>query len=82
LAVSVLNRYLGEVGIGERYTPPQEPEPEAPVERPWATNDRIRHRVFGVGRVVGFIDQDILDIDFRGQRRSIKLGVVPLERVQ
>jgi hypothetical protein len=31
--------------------------------------------------VVGFIDRDILDIDFRGQRRSIKLGVVPLERI-
>ncbi len=80
-AVALLNRYLGEVGIAERFAPPagSVPGAGAPGARPWALHDRVRHRVFGEGYVVGFIDRDILDIDFRGQRRSIKLGVVPLE---
>lgn len=36
----------------------------------WADNDRIRHRVFGEGRIVRVRDKDVLDIDFAGQRRS------------
>lgn len=82
-AQALLNRYLGEVGIAPRYASPAgaAPRPGSAEPRRWALNDRVRHRVFGEGRVVGFIDRDILDIDFRGQRRSIKLGVVPLEPV-
>jgi len=82
-AVALLNRYLGEVGLAERYVLPAAPasKPGAPDEHRWALHDRVRHRVFGDGYVVGFIDKDVLDIDFRGQRRSIKLGVVPLERL-
>lgn len=80
-AIAVLNRYLDEVGIAERYAPPAQPQPEPAVERPWEPNDRIRHSVFGEGRVVGFVDRNTLAIDFGGQRRSIRLGVVPLERV-
>jgi DNA helicase-2/ATP-dependent DNA helicase PcrA len=44
--------------------------------------DRIRHRVFGEGRIVGLRDKDVLDIDFAGHRRSIKVGIVPLERIR
>ncbi len=32
----------------------------------WADNDRIRHRVFGEGRIVRVRDKDVLDIDFAG----------------
>ena len=52
-------------------------------ERRWALNDRVRHRFFGEGLVVGFIDQDILDIDFGGtapvdQARGGAAGVASL----
>ena len=36
----------------------------------WAVNDRIRHRVFGEGRIVRVREKDVLDIDFAGRRRS------------
>jgi DNA helicase-2/ATP-dependent DNA helicase PcrA len=80
-AAPVLNRYLGEVGLEERYQPPAQP-PTAPVPPgDWGINDRVRHPFFGDGLVVGIRDQDILDINFGGTRRSIKSGVVAMERV-
>jgi DNA helicase-2/ATP-dependent DNA helicase PcrA len=80
-AAPVLNRYLGEVGLEERYEPPAQP-PTAPVPPGgWGINDRVRHPFFGDGLVVGIRDQDILDINFGGTRRSIKSGVVAMERV-
>lgn len=80
--IGVLNRYLGEIGIVERYAQPASPpSPLAQGPRPWRLNDRVRHRVFGEGHVVGFVDRDILDIDFCGQRRKLKIGVVPLELI-
>ncbi len=42
---------------------------------------RVRHPFFGDGLVVGLRDQDILDINFGGTQRSIKAGVVAMERV-
>jgi DNA helicase-2/ATP-dependent DNA helicase PcrA len=79
--IGVLNRYLGEVGMAERYALPKGPPPAPEAPRRWALNDRVRHRVFGDGHIVGFIDRDILDIDFCGQRRSIKVDVAPLEPI-
>jgi DNA helicase-2/ATP-dependent DNA helicase PcrA len=69
------------VGLEERYQPPTQP-PTAPVPPGgWGVNDRVRHPFFGDGLVVGMRDQDILDINFGGIRRSIKSGVVAMERV-
>ncbi len=80
-AAPVLNRYLGEVGLEERYQAPAKP-PTAPVPPgDWGLNDRVRHPFFGDGLVVGIRDQGILDINFGGTRRSIKSGVVAMERV-
>jgi hypothetical protein len=67
--------------MAERYALPKGPPPAPKAPRHWALNDRVRHRVFGDGHIVGFIDRDILDIDFCGQRRSIKVDVAPLERI-
>jgi DNA helicase-2/ATP-dependent DNA helicase PcrA len=76
----LLNRYLEAVGIVDRYqraasTPP------TPLRRSLALHDRVRHRVFGEGYVVGFDGPDVVDVDFRGTLRRIKLSTVPLERV-
>jgi DNA helicase-2/ATP-dependent DNA helicase PcrA len=80
-AAPVLNRYLGEVGLEERYQASAEP-PTAPVPPGgWGINDRVRHPFFGDGLVVGIRDRDILDINFGGTHRSIKSGVVAMERV-
>jgi DNA helicase-2/ATP-dependent DNA helicase PcrA len=80
-AAPVLNRYLGEVGLEERYQPPAKPPTAAVLPGDWGINDRVRHPFFGDGLVVGIRDQDILDINFGGTRRSIKSGVVAMERV-
>ncbi len=80
-AAPVLNRYLGEVGLAERYQASEEP-PTAPVPPgDWGINDRVRHPFFGDGLVVGVRDKDILDINFGGTHRYIKSGVVAMERV-
>jgi len=80
-AAPVLNRYLEDVGLEERYQAPAE-LPTAPVPfGGWGLNDRVRHPFFGDGLVVGVRDQDILDINFGGTQRSIKAGVVAMERV-
>ena len=82
-SLPVLNRYLDEVGIAERYEPPKAaPQEKTSVsERTWKLNDRVRHRIFGDGYVVGFAGRDILDIDFGGTRRRIMASVAPLERL-
>ncbi len=82
-ASGLLNRYLEAVGIPERYAVPKaHPKASSGDGSPrWAVNDRIRHRVFGEGRIVRVRDKDVLDIDFSGRRRSIKLGIVALERI-
>ncbi|NEV60319.1 ATP-dependent helicase [Thiorhodococcus minor] len=82
--LAVLNRYLGEVGIEARYERPASMAPgSGEPQRPprWALNDRIRHRVFGEGFIVGLVDRDIVDIDFNGQLRRIKTSMAPLERL-
>jgi len=44
-------------------------------------HDRVRHRVFGDGFIIGFVDSDIVDIDFHGRVRRIKTSMASLERV-
>lgn len=82
-ATGLLNRYLEAVGIPERYAvaKAQSATLHAGGPQRWAVGDRLRHRVFGEGRIVAIRDKDILDIDFAGHRRSIKVGIVPLERI-
>jgi len=82
-AAPLLNRYLEAVGLPERYVVPETTPAPAPktAPRPWGLNDRLRHQTFGDGYVVGLVDRNTLDIDFSGQRRKIRLGVVPLERL-
>ena len=79
-AVPILNRYLEAVGLPERYAVPLA-TPAAAAPRPWGLNDRLRHPKFGDGYVAGLVDRETLDIDFRGTRRRIRLGVIPLERL-
>jgi hypothetical protein len=79
-AANMVNRYLAETGVAARV-PEAAQAATASSEIRWAVADRLRHRVFGEGVVVGFIDKDILDVDFAGQRRSLKVGVAPLERL-
>ena len=43
-------------------------------------NDRLHHRHFGAGVVQRIRDGGILDIDFAGTVRSIRIGVAALER--
>ncbi|HSO83914.1 ATP-dependent helicase [Thiocapsa sp.] len=83
-ASALLNRYLEAVGIPDRYAVPKaHPAASSGDGSPlWAVNDRIRHRVFGEGRIVRVREKDVLDIDFAGKRRSIKLGIVVLERIE
>jgi len=82
-AAPLLNRYLEAAGLPDRYVVAEAPPAPAPktAPRPWRLNDRLRHRTFGDGYVVGLVDRDTLDIDFGGRRRKIRLGLVPLERL-
>jgi hypothetical protein len=83
-ASALLNRYLEAVGIPDRYAVPEAHTASSSGDGSprWAVNDRIRHRVFGEGRIVRVREKDVLDIDFAGKRRSIKLGIVALERIE
>ncbi|NCA71699.1 MAG: ATP-dependent helicase [Sphingobacteriia bacterium] len=78
-AAVLVNRYFEEVGVGARVPVPQEAGAQADADAV-TIGDRVRHPAFGEGMVVGMIDVDILDIDFGGQRRALRLGVAPLER--
>ena len=78
-AVPLLNRYLAEVGIADRYHQAAAvPTRQSPS---LSLNDRVRHPAFGEGYVIGFAGPDVVDIDFGGTRRKIKISSVPLERV-
>lgn len=79
--VPLLNRYLKEVGIAHRYTQPRSPKPNTGARAHWALHDRVRHRVFGEGQIVGFGDRDIIHINFAGHRRAIMASLAPLERL-
>jgi DNA helicase II / ATP-dependent DNA helicase PcrA len=80
-AAPLLNRYLTEVGIPHRYPPPKSRKRGVGAPSDWALHDKVRHRIFGEGHVVGFGDRDIIHIDFGGHRRAIKASMAPLERI-
>lgn len=77
----LLNRYLDELGIEHRYRQPTSPRPDTDSQTHWALHDRVRHRVFGDGQIVGFGDRGILHINFAGHRRAIMVSLAPLERL-
>lgn len=77
VSVGIVNRYLTEVGLSQQTAKSQ--QAACTDSHTWQVNDRVRHKFFGDGVVVRFVYDDIIEVQFGAQRRSLKIGVAPLE---